>query len=548
MAASLPPTESLALVILAALDTPAGRIDDSRALSIPADVGAATAATTVGPSTEAQNAVKAALDSLTTREVRSCPPCSPTPPPLLLISPRPPLLGRERQADPKVHASQMVNFKQINIEQHVLTVEGTQIAQSGSHEFRVWAALPPPGSEAGLTAQQIGDKVGKDVAKVGQGKAMKNKWVAKKGDGFLQAVRLVPLSRPPSSTDEPKLTRAHTQQVPTVVDETQKDLVAIQSSGAHPDEKLLAELRKRKLVEKKCVLLLALSACSQADVARYARSQEVVLLLGREGRQLGDDDPEARDRPDGRAPQLVRLPLSALPHSLSRLVDSVAPPCSGEWEKAAFKKYNFEAEGAPTFGGALHPLMKVREEFRNIFFETGCVGRSSLCDLLRESQADERPLLLRPTQLHRDADEPLRRVVLLELRLALRPSAASGTRAAGHVLRQGCARTSLPLPLSPTVRARADALFPPRSQSLPPRPASRKTTTSASSGCTRSATLARPGTGTRSPRTRRRASSCARTRRPCRPPCCTSSPTRRAGSSRPRCSRSTACSATRRST
>lgn len=83
----------------------------------------------------------------------------------------------------------MVNFKQINIEQHVLTVEGTQIAQSGSHEFRVWAALPPPGSEAGLTAQQIGEKVGKDVAKVGQGKAMKNKWVAKKGDGFLQAVR-----------------------------------------------------------------------------------------------------------------------------------------------------------------------------------------------------------------------------------------------------------------------------------------------------------------------------------------------------------------------
>ena len=44
---------------------------------------------------------------------------------------------------------------------------------------------------------------------------------------------------------------------------------------------------------------------------------------------------------------------------------------SGAWEKASFKKYNFEAEGAPTFGGALHPLMKVREEFRNIFFETG---------------------------------------------------------------------------------------------------------------------------------------------------------------------------------
>lgn len=38
-------------------------------------------------------------------------------------------------------------------------------------------------------------------------------------------------------------------------DVTQKDLLAIQSTGSHADEKLLAELRKRKLVEKKSVLL-----------------------------------------------------------------------------------------------------------------------------------------------------------------------------------------------------------------------------------------------------------------------------------------------------
>jgi len=37
------------------------------------------------------------------------------------------------------------------------------------------------------------------------------------------------------------------------------------------------------------------------------------------------------------------------------------------------KKYNFEAEGIPTDGGALHPLLKVREEIRNIFLEMGCV-------------------------------------------------------------------------------------------------------------------------------------------------------------------------------
>lgn len=44
---------------------------------------------------------------------------------------------------------------------------------------------------------------------------------------------------------------------------------------------------------------------------------------------------------------------------------------SGAWRNASFKKYNFAAAGVPTDGGSLHPLLKVREEFRNIFFEMG---------------------------------------------------------------------------------------------------------------------------------------------------------------------------------
>ena len=38
---------------------------------------------------------------------------------------------------------------------------------------------------------------------------------------------------------------------------------------------------------------------------------------------------------------------------------------------AEFKQYNFAATGQPTEGGALHPLLKVREEFRQIFFDMG---------------------------------------------------------------------------------------------------------------------------------------------------------------------------------
>ncbi|KAG9203074.1 Phenylalanyl-tRNA synthetase, beta subunit, cytoplasmic [Epicoccum nigrum] len=46
---------------------------------------------------------------------------------------------------------------------------------------------------------------------------------------------------------------------------------------------------------------------------------------------------------------------------------------SGAWETANFKPYNFAALGAQQDAGALHPLMKVRQEFRNIFFSQGFV-------------------------------------------------------------------------------------------------------------------------------------------------------------------------------
>lgn len=43
----------------------------------------------------------------------------------------------------------------------------------------------------------------------------------------------------------------------------------------------------------------------------------------------------------------------------------------GSWKTVKLKPYNFKAKGAPTPAGALHPLNKVRQEFREIFFEMG---------------------------------------------------------------------------------------------------------------------------------------------------------------------------------
>ena len=44
---------------------------------------------------------------------------------------------------------------------------------------------------------------------------------------------------------------------------------------------------------------------------------------------------------------------------------------SGIWKMAKFKEYNLNALGAPPEHGCLHPLLKVRTEFRQIFLEMG---------------------------------------------------------------------------------------------------------------------------------------------------------------------------------
>lgn len=190
--ASLPPTATLQSVILHTLDSQ-GSIPDTRdlALVLPADSALPPAgspsAQLVGSSVEAQNELKAVLASLESKEVR-CP--LPVSHPHLVLQ-----LWAMRMLTPLEYA-QMITFKQLNLDSHVLTSEGLSIAQQGSHEYLVWSALPPPTAEAGLTAKEIEAKVGKDTAKVGQGKAMKNKWVTKKGDGFLQAVRFSPCFPP----------------------------------------------------------------------------------------------------------------------------------------------------------------------------------------------------------------------------------------------------------------------------------------------------------------------------------------------------------------
>lgn len=78
----------------------------------------------------------------------------------------------------------MVEVTTHNPEAYVLTKEGSSIAASGSHEFLVWSAL---GTDP-INSKALEAVVGAEVAKIGQGKAMRNKWIKKDGDGFVRAV------------------------------------------------------------------------------------------------------------------------------------------------------------------------------------------------------------------------------------------------------------------------------------------------------------------------------------------------------------------------
>lgn len=108
-------------------------------------------------------------------------------------------------------------------------------------------------------------------------------------------------------------------------DETCADLKEIEQSGTLKDKKKLAELKKRKLVTMTKLLTYTIE-----------KGPEFALTIEKLETEITSD--------------MI---------------------LSGSWENAKFKPYNFNSEGLAPESGALHPLNKVREEFRQIFFSLG---------------------------------------------------------------------------------------------------------------------------------------------------------------------------------
>jgi len=192
-------------------------------------------------------------------------------------------------------------------------------------------------------------EVGESSAKVGQGNAMRNKWVKKDGNYLVPAV------------DE-------------VDDTTRKTLQQVRTSKTVSDPKVLADYKKRKMVT-----LFKVITYKVTKGPKYAKEIPV----------------EVTD-------------LTA---------DMLA---SGEWQTANFKPYNFNALGASQNAGALHPLNKVRKEFRDIFFHVGFVEMPTSRYVFSLFWFTT---LVGP--LTKRICSQLRRVWFLELRLPLRTTTAS---------------------------------------------------------------------------------------------------------------------------
>ena len=85
----------------------------------------------------------------------------------------------------------MITYETHETMSHVLTEEGASVALNGSHEARVWSAVPAKGEGSPITPKQLEQVLGAEIAKVGQGRAFKNKWIAKEGDGLVKIVSIL---------------------------------------------------------------------------------------------------------------------------------------------------------------------------------------------------------------------------------------------------------------------------------------------------------------------------------------------------------------------
>ena len=196
---------------------------------------------------------------------------------------------------------EVIQTKQTTIKQWELTGEGKTIADNGSHEALVFAAIPASGA---ISQPDLMKAVGA-VAKVGLGKAMAAGWIASTKENGVAMI---------------------TRKVSSVEDKVKADMAMIKAGKAEgvPD-KARNEYKKRKLLQ-------------EVTVKSYILSKGPSFTT-----------------------KIEKAETDLTPEMIA----------SGNWKTAKFKPYNFKALGIQPPTGHLHPLLKVRAEYRQIFLEMG---------------------------------------------------------------------------------------------------------------------------------------------------------------------------------
>lgn len=190
-----------------------------------------------------------------------------------------------------------------------ITGEGHQVCEQGSPEFRLWSLLG-----AGPLSQAVAqDKLGgKEQMSVALSNGMKKKW----------------FKLDKKSASEVLLCRNSDSNV--MEDHIRVVLSKLKENSSTAGETVSAEdvetLKKRKL----------------------ALQEKLKVFFYKRGPQYA---------PQRRAKEVTDLTREIIQ--------------DGSWKTKAFKKYNFSPNGIETSGGQLHPLLKVRQEFREIFMELG---------------------------------------------------------------------------------------------------------------------------------------------------------------------------------
>jgi phenylalanyl-tRNA synthetase alpha chain len=190
-----------------------------------------------------------------------------------------------------------------------LTKEGEKIYKDGaSPEVLLFKALPPRGEK--MNKNKLKEIVGEEVEKIGFGRAKQNKWIDQETDKTDAKNVIVYVFR---TVDD--------------VEDTVLKLVTKLAKSEQLDAEEFKQLKLKKLASEETIKYFSVTK------GEFFATERRVLQTDLTSEMLA----------------------------------------SGSWKDVSqFKPYNFAARGKRNdWNGYLHPLLKVRSEFRKIFFEMG---------------------------------------------------------------------------------------------------------------------------------------------------------------------------------